>query len=277
MSGVPSGGNTFKNIAIGVVTTVVAYLIVHFIFDKKDKNKEVNEKKEKMETAWNSVNEYINTMAGKLINVSCFSCDPVEMKTEMVREIDQMNSSLQNIKETGELDDKMKSIIDRTIQQFADEKPVLSVFFDSMAVVKTLPKEDQVTTGSRLQQTMLVKMSHIQTRDSTEFKTYLADVNKKYKTHLVIKEQKEEFDTTYLPGKWKVECTFDLYLYRDHTFLINREGNEYKGQWKLVDKDLILTIENEGKLTYSILKLSSKIMLLYLAEANMTYGACPQR
>jgi hypothetical protein len=276
MSGVPSGGNTFKNIAIGVVTTVVAYLIVHFIFDKKDKNKELNEKKEKMETAWNSVNGYINTLAGKLINISCFSCDPAEMKSEMIREIDQMNSSLRNIKETGELDDKMKSIIDRTIQQFADEKPVLSVFFDSMSVVKTLPKEEQVATGSRLQQKMLEKMTHIQTRDSTEFKTYLADINKKYKTHLVAKEQKEEFDITYLPGKWRVECTFYLYLYRDHTFLFSKDKEEYKGRWKLDDKNLVLSIENEEPLIYTILQLSSKIMLLYLPQAGMTYGACPQ-
>ena len=276
MSGVPSGGNTFKNIAIGVVTTVVAYLIVHFIFDKKDKNKELNEKKEKMETAWNSVNEYINTMAGKLINISCFSCDPVEMKSEMLREIDQMNSSLRNIKETGELDDKMKSIIDRTIQQFADEKPVLTTFFDSMSIVKTLPQDEQVATGSRLQLKMLEKMTHIQTRDSAEFKTYLADINKKYKTHLVAKEQKEEFDTTYLPGKWRVECSFYLYLYRDHTFLFSKDKEEYKGQWKLDDRNLVLSTENEGNLTYTILQLSSKIMLLHLAEAGITYGACPQ-
>ncbi len=39
MSGLPSGGSTVKNVILGVLTTVVAYVIVHYIFDKKDKKK----------------------------------------------------------------------------------------------------------------------------------------------------------------------------------------------------------------------------------------------
>src|SRR5207253_11211842 len=98
MSSVPQGGNVWKNIAIGVVTTVLAYFIVHLIFDKKDSQKVKREKKEKIETAWKSVNDYINNSRRKFNTIGCYSCDEMQMKKELFRELDQMNKSLENIK-----------------------------------------------------------------------------------------------------------------------------------------------------------------------------------
>ena len=59
MSSVPSGGNTWKNIAIGVFTTVVAYAVINFIgLGKKDYTQK--NKKEATIKAWASANQYLN-------------------------------------------------------------------------------------------------------------------------------------------------------------------------------------------------------------------------
>ena len=77
MSGVPSGGNPVKNIIIGVVTTVIAYVIVHYIFDKKSGKEDQEKSKQATESAWNSVNDYITYSNEKFKTIACFSCERI--------------------------------------------------------------------------------------------------------------------------------------------------------------------------------------------------------
>ena len=55
MSSVPTGGNVWKNVIIGILTTVAAYVIIHFIFDKGGKKEEFNKRKEATTGVWKTI------------------------------------------------------------------------------------------------------------------------------------------------------------------------------------------------------------------------------
>ncbi|NOT49780.1 MAG: DUF4205 domain-containing protein [Chitinophagaceae bacterium] len=274
MSGAPQGGNIWKNIIIGVLTTVVAYLIVHFIFDKKDAKKEARKKREKIETTWNAVNEYINRSKEKFTTIGCFSCDAVEMKNELLRELDQMNKSLQNIKEEEGVDEKMKTIIDRTIRMFEDEKPVLSAFYDTLSLYKDLKGEAVLPINRRAQQTMLNKMSHIQSRDTADFTRYLDDLNKKYKTKLVLKEFKPEINTDELTGRWEVDCSYTMNIRSNHKATIESSGEKYTGEWSVDDNVFRIGFDDGSVLTHRLIQLDHSFMLFFIVENDVFSGAC---
>jgi hypothetical protein len=274
MGGAPQGGNVWKNIIIGVLTTVLAYLIVHLIFAKKDARKEARKKREKVETAWNSVNEYINRSKEKFSSIGCFSCDAVEMKNELLRELDQMNKSLQNIKEEEGLDEKLKTIIDRTIQMFADEKPVLEAFYDTLALYQDVKGPEVLPVNRRAQQTMLKKMTHIQTRDTADFARYLADLNEKYNTKLVLKDVNPKIDTDELAGRWEVDCSYIIHIRSNHTLTLENGDTKYPGSWSLDDDSFRIEFDDGSSLTYQLIQLDRSFMFFFVEETDVFSGAC---
>ena len=277
MSSVPSGGNVWKNIAIGVVTTVLAYLIVHFIFDRKDSQKVRREKREKIETTWKSVNEYINNSRHKFNTIGCYSCDEMQMKKELFRELDQMNKSLENIKADPELDEKMKTIIDRTTQMFSDEKPILENYYDSLHLVRSFPDSEQSVIFRQLQHSMLEQMSHVQTTDSSEINQYLSELNSKYKTKLKKTEGELEVNLNELQGEWLLECEFTLKLNKDHTAsLESKKADKITGKWLLVDKVLRISYSDGSVDMLYIIQLTDKNMIIYNKDLDILLGGCKQ-
>jgi hypothetical protein len=274
MSGAPQGGNVWKNIIIGVLTTVAAYLIVHFIFDKKDAKKEARKKREKIESTWNAVNEYINRSKEKFTTIGCFSCDAIEMKNELLRELDQMNKSLKNIKEEEGVDEKMKTIIDRTIQMFEDEKPVLEAFYDTLELYKDVKGQAVLPVNKRAQQTMLSKMSYIQSRDTAEFTRYLDDLNKKYKTKLVLKDFSPEIITKELTGRWEVDCSYIMNIKSNHRITLENGEEQYTGDWSLDDDVFRIDFDDGSVLTYELIQLDRSFMLFFVVENDVFSGAC---
>ena len=71
MAGVPHGGNMWKNIIIGVLTTVVAYVIVHFLFDKKPGKEEFKKRKAATTEAWESLMIYERTFKNAGTSMAC--------------------------------------------------------------------------------------------------------------------------------------------------------------------------------------------------------------
>jgi len=277
MSSVPSGGSTWKNIIIGVFTTVAAYAIINFAgIGKKDNSKKI--RKDATEKAWQSVNDYINYGNQKFKTIACFSCDWQEMKKEMMRELDNYSAKLGNIKEDKNVDDKMLSLVDIIRQRFVDLKTPYSNFFDSITIAKSLTVEEQAPIMARLQQRLSDDLSRIVNRDSADYKNYLTDVNKTFNTHLEQIPLKETYDSTAIVRKWKIECVFDIECKKDGKLMWTESGTEFPGVWNLKNKLLTINLDNGQVFKYRVEQLSSKFMLIRdeQSESLFSYGACPQ-
>jgi hypothetical protein len=274
MSSIPHGGNMWKNILIGLVTTVAAYLIVHFILDKKDSKKERKEKAEANSGAWESVNSYILSAAKKFESIACFSCDYSKMKNEIVRELEQDCNSLLNVKGGQNVDEKMKTVIDRTISRFNSLKPLFQTFFDSILVIQSLPDAEKAKRAQHIYKEFIDSKTRFDTVDKGEITQLLSDINKKYNLSLKEEEIVPELDFSKLPGKWKIECLVDVDLRNDGTITWAQKDKSFTGTWKRSNDRLIIKLETGEQMEYSILELNSSYMKIQLANSLVPYGAC---
>ncbi|MEK7226500.1 MAG: hypothetical protein AAB221_12585, partial [Bacteroidota bacterium] len=275
MAGVPHGGNLWKNIAITIATTVAAYLIVHFITDKKYSNKKKKEKAEANKSAWESVNDYTQNMALKFESIACFSCDYTKMKNEIARELDQSCNSLRNLKDGDLIDEKMKTIIDRNISRFNSLKPLLQSFFDSAIVLKTITDTaEKVKRGAAVHEEFTSSKTRIDTVDQREIDRLLADLNKKY--NLALKEEPIELgkNLSLLPGKWNIECVVTVEFRKDGSLTWTEEENIFEGSWQRKDDILTIRLDTEQEFIYRIAELNNSFMKLEVAGSSIPLGAC---
>lgn len=276
MSSVPSGGNTWKNIVIGVFTTVAAYAIINFIgIGKKDTTKK--NKKEATEKAWLSANQYLNYANEKFKTIACFSCDEELMKKELLRELDIYSNSLNNIKSDKDVDDKMLSAIDRIIQQFTDMKPLYEKYFDSILILKSLDLEKRIELSQPMQMRFIQNLAAIQIKDTSEIVSYLKDVNERHHSNLKLELTKLEYDPTALAGKWKIECAADLAFNKDSTINWTEGENKFAGKWSLADKKLHINLDNGQVFDFIIIQLSHKMLIYLNTENNSLLSGCPQK
>ena len=276
MSGVPSGGNTWKNIAIGVFTTVVAYAIINFIgLGKKDYSKKI--KKEATEKAWLSANQYLNYANEKFKTIACFSCDEEEMKKELMRELDIYSNNLKNIKNDKDVDDKMLSAIDRIVQQFTDMKPLYENYFDSVLILKKFSEEKRMELSQPMQMRFIERLATLQTKDTSEIINYLKDVNEQHHTSLKYELTKNEYDPTALTGKWKIECAADLVFNIDNTIRWTEGENSFPGKWTFADKKLNIKLDNGQVFNFIILQLSQKMLIYLNTDNNALLSGCKQK
>jgi hypothetical protein len=277
MSGVPTGGSTWKNILIGVFTTVAAYAIINYAgIGKKDNTKKI--RKEATVKAWQSVSDYINYADQKFKTISCFSCDEQEMKKEMMRELDNYSAKLENIKENKDVDDKMLSIVDIIKQRFMDFKNPMTVFYDSVTIIKSWSRDAQLNILPLLQQNLDAGLTRIVNRDSSEFKNFLSDVNKTYKLKLEQITTKDVYDPSAITRKWNIGCITDIDLQKDGRFTWKGNGADFTGTWLF--KDSVLTFQsNTETLKYTVQQLTPKFMLMNyeINGAIITLGACAKQ
>lgn len=276
MSSVPSGGNTWKNIAIGVFTTVVAYAVINFIgLGKKDYTQK--NKKEATIKAWASANQYLNYANEKFKTIACYSCDEALMKKELMRELDIYSNSLNNIKSDKDVDDKMLSAIDRIIQQFTDMKPLYENYFDSIIILKSFPIEKRVELSQPMQMRFIEKLATLQTKDTSEIVSYLNDINTRHHSTLKFELTKNEYDSTALVGKWKIECAADLSFNKDNTISWTEDENVFKGKWSFADKRLHINLDNGQVFDFVIIQLSQKMLIYLNKENNALLSGCKQK
>lgn len=275
MAGVPHGGNLWKNIAIGIATTVAAYLIVNFITDKKYSRKKKKEKAEANKAAWESVNDYTVNMAFKFESIACFSCDYTKMKNEITRELEQSCNSLQNIKDGELVDEKMKTIIDRTVSRFNSLKPLLQSYFDSAIVIKTIADTaEKARRAAVVHEEFTSSKTRVDTVDQREIDRLLADINKKY--DLALKEETIELrkDFSLLPGKWNVECFLTAEFKKDGSLVWIEGENVFEGSWKRKKDLLIINLDTGQRFEYSIIELNDNFMKWRVPGTEMPIGAC---
>lgn len=276
MSSVPSGGNTWKNIAIGVFTTVVAYAIINFIgIGKKDTTSKI--KKEATEKAWLSANQYLNYANEKFKTIACFSCDEEEMKKELMRELDIYSNSLKNIKSDKDVDDKMLSAIDRIIQRFTDMIPLYEKYFDSILILKNFTLEKRIELSQPMQMRFIQNLATLQTKDTSEIVSYLHDVNERHHSTLKFELTKSEYDSSALVGKWKIECAADLVFNKDSTISWTEGENNFKGKWTLNDKKLHIELDNRQVFDFILIQLSRKMLIYLNTDNNALLSGCKQK
>jgi hypothetical protein len=278
MGGVPAGGSLWKNVLIGIGTTVAAYAIVNVLFKSKGPSA-ASEKKRVTSDAWQSVNKYNKLSADKFRTLACMSCDQQAMKTEMLRELDNNSKSLAGILDDKNLDDGMKTIINRTRDKFSDMHTLYASYFDSVIYLNTLVKEEQLDLSPGLHQRMLDKRKFIERRDDADIKNLLDDINKKYKLELAPVKDEIQYDKKALINTWMFGCGLSIRFKEDNTLQWKSKEEDLRGIWVIDDSDpgnrkLDFKLSNGEEFKMVILELNSCYLAIYSEGDAMPFEGC---
>lgn len=182
-----SGHSMVKNIAMGVVTPVLAATIIYFLgFNNKDESKvEFKKRKEATEKAWAAYIQNRGIFSTVMKDLGK-SGDIEVTRSNINHEIDVTVGNLENIKKEPNADQRVYSSVDIVIQQMKDMKPIMNKFLDDInAYIATNPTEEQgqafiLDLGEGLKQ----QMGQLRQRDSLRLATFYEGLNKDYKTTL---------------------------------------------------------------------------------------------
>src|SRR5690242_17455757 len=176
MSSVPQGGNMWKNIIIGVLTTVIAYVIVHFIFDKKGSSEEFKKKKTATLEAWESLMVYERSFKNAGINMIC-SGDPNTMNNQLIREYNKIIDNIINIKDEkkGQADNMVMSLIDSRVTTLKLKRDSTIRYYAELDALDTLHVSEKLrdSLSNDLQKNFIRVSRSIDTLD----RGFMNDVN----------------------------------------------------------------------------------------------------
>ena len=169
MSESTSNKETAKKIIISIVSTVAAALIIFYFIDSKKPNQE---RKQATLRAWNSYIQnrkiFQNTMTEAGNAMMAGKGDLPKGKNIAFNEMDLTISNLENIKTQNNVDDRLFSLVDITINQLKEIKPLFEEMFLTIAELN----------NSNLSETELQNKLNSLT---TEFSTSINDIKSRDK------------------------------------------------------------------------------------------------
>ncbi|MGB4845869.1 MAG: hypothetical protein WBP16_15495 [Ferruginibacter sp.] len=181
-----SGNSTVKNIAIGVITPVLAATIIYFLgFNRSSDKTEYKNKKAATEKAWMAYVQNKGIFSTVLKQLGS-SPDIETVRAGINHEIDVTVENMADIKKEPGADQRVYSSIDITTGQMKEIKLLLNKYLDDMiAYAASNPTEEQgqafvLQLGENLKQQML----QLKQRDSLRLNTYYLGLNKDYETTL---------------------------------------------------------------------------------------------
>jgi len=274
MGGVPSGGSTWKNILIGILTTVVAYSIVNYIKDKKEKKKE----KEKIKTAtidaWKSLIKYEELSTVNYYAAFCNENLASQMES-LIYEKDQLAKNYGIIGSKREIDDDLASFATRAIGNTNEIKKILEDYRDDLKDINASAANAAVLYNE-LDSLYGEKIDMARARDEESLKTTLQSLVKKYGEEFTVPQEAAAFSKDDLAGRWKeagVDKLFDLKS--DNTFIMEASGNNYPGKWKFSDKTITLTYDDgSGSITLHVIYYNDKYFRFTLDDETTERQCC---
>lgn len=279
MSGVPAGGNMWKNIIIGVLTTVVAYVIVHFIFDKKGGKEELARKKEATLNAWKSIQDYKQMTYEKILAIACYSQDPMTMKKQLLQELEDIKSGMENVKREPNVDNKMLTLIDYGKRSTDELKASVDWYYDSLSrLMRDTAFASEADISARYQSVTKRyndELIYNKTHDTAKVNMIISDLSQRYKA-----EFKEIEIVKFKPGaltrSWLIEGRTLVRFDTDLNVTLVKEGRTYRGTWALSGDELQVALNNGETYTWTIQQLNEKIFTFKDSSSGIILGACPQ-
>lgn len=211
-----SGGNTFKTIIIGVVTTVLGSAAVYFLGFHGNG---ANPKREATENALKSVFQYEQILEKTIITLSCNN--DADFQKVFIDELEQVKTNMQNIRNEKDVDNRVLSIVDRRIRSIDELKKSAEKYFDQYNMLNKkgiLATETGINKAFELQQVFNKEAELISQREKTFLTDIFASLDKEYKFSFDIEPLNIQVTESNLAGKWLINKTVEWNIKPDHSF-----------------------------------------------------------
>jgi hypothetical protein len=253
MGAVPAGGNIWKSIIIGVLTTVTAYVIVHFIFDKKE-DEGFKKKKEATVGGWKAIIKSNEFYLDDYYAVFCKRSNEDQVKN-LQRVIDKQISDYELVQKKPDLDDDLGLYINRYLDRCRDMKVLLQDYYAAIAKVENDSNYYGQMKKLRLAEVdsnYMPRVTGLLAQDSNKIGALYTELTKKYGDEFKPLQKPAVTDKVII-GSWGDGVT-KFKFEPDHSFIMTGEnGREFPGKWSLAENTLTVTYPNEGSVYYHII------------------------
>jgi hypothetical protein len=172
-----------RNIAIGVITSVLAATVIYYLGYNKNEKADFNKRKEATIKVWNDYQENMRITGDVFDKMSKLTDDEImSRRADANHELEVAIGNLENVKNESGADTRIYSTIDIKAQQYKDAQPVLNKLFDGMLALKVAnpTEEEGQATMNKLAEEIKNQLYANKQRDSFRLATYYEALNKEY-------------------------------------------------------------------------------------------------
>jgi hypothetical protein len=173
-----------RNIAIGVITSVLAATVIYFLGYNRSDKQDFNKKKEATIKVWNAYQENMRVTSALFdkLEAAKNDTDIVGRRNAITHEIETALSAMDNVKKEPGADTRVYSTVDIKVQMFKDGLVLINKYFDDIyAFAATNPTEAEGQAYiARVEPEIRKQTTAIKQRDSLRLATYYDGLNKDY-------------------------------------------------------------------------------------------------
>jgi uncharacterized membrane protein len=260
-SAAPAGPNVFKNILVGVITTVLGAAVIYFLGFHESGNSEKKKKKEATITAWNSLLQYEKLFQQTTNKMVCLGESETASK-EVTDEMEQLIRDMENIKKEESVDNRMQTLVDRRIESYKKRKDLISAYYnDIMALFnQNLPETEAYQQVVAIQKKLGDRVTGMEEKDKVYAVEIKSTLEKEYKTDLKVPEFNNAITKENIAGKWQMNRTNNMVMDVNGSFTISSDTEKATGTWTLTDEKLDFNFSSGEKLSYTVKGLDNMVL-----------------
>jgi hypothetical protein len=273
-SAAPAGPNVFKNILVGVITTVLGATVIYFLGFHDTGKEEKKKKRDATVTAWNSLLQYESLFQQTANKMICLGETETAAK-EVTDEMGQVIKDMGNIKKEEFVDNRMQTLVDRRMDSYTKRKTFIEDFYNEIFTLagQNLPEEEINKEVVSAQKKLGDRVAALETKDGDYIKEIKATLEKEYDTKLDIPEFNLDIKNESLRGKWKMNRATDLNISADGSFTWSSDSLSTSGNWNLSEDILNFNFKDGDKLSYSVKGIDAMVLrLVNKADGSFAFG-----
>lgn len=274
MAGVASGGSMWKNILIGILTTVVAYSIVNYIKDKKEKKKEKEKIKTETVEAWKSLIKYEEQSTENYYAAFCNEDFTTQLES-MIYEKEQLAKNYELIGDRPGIDEDLASFASRLVGNTHQVKKILEDYLNELKKINPSAPEAQ-RAYNNIDSIYVVKLDLAKERDTASFNGTLRSLINKHGSDFIKPEPEKMPNPGIITGRWKESGEEKVFKFNDDkTFTATVAGNDYTGKWSLNDKIITLKFDDgSGSSKLTILRFNNRYIRFTMDDNPLERQIC---
>ena len=252
MGAIPAGGNIWKTIIIGVLSTLLAYVIYHFLFDKKN-NEGFAKKKEATISAWKAIGKSNEFFLDDFYSSFCRTTDK-EMIESLDKAIDKQISDYELVQKKSDLDDDLGLYINRYLERGKDLKKLLRELYDVSKRIEadsSLSEQEKETKLNEADSLYMPRLLALPSQDSNRITALHKELTEKYGNQFKP-FQKQETSKESVQGKWREGINKFFSFNGDGSLLMTVDGKDYYGSWSLFNNVITLSFSGNSSIDYNV-------------------------
>ena len=273
-SAAPAGPNVFKNILVGVITTVLGAGVIYFLGFHESGQSEKKKKKEATVTAWNSLLQYEKLFQQTTNKLICLGETETAIK-EVTDELDQLSRDMENIKKEDAVDNRMQTLVDRRIDTYKKRKELMANYNAEIITLeaKNLSEQETLQQIAAIQKKLNDRVTGLEDKDRVYAKEIKETLEKEYKIKLEVPEFNSDITKENIAGKWEMNRSNKMIMEANGNFTISSETEKATGTWTLNDVTLNFNFNSGEKLSYTVKGLDKMVMkLVDNADGSFVFG-----